>query len=57
VRAAIHVLPLLAVRVCSLFVRKITWGRKEREEREREKDWRKIEKMLNLKILWEKNKR
>jgi hypothetical protein len=43
VRAALHVLPLLVVHACSLFVRKITWGRKERkreriEKREREKD-------------------
>jgi hypothetical protein len=37
VRAALGVLLLLAVRVCSLLVRKITWGRKEREEREKEK--------------------
>jgi hypothetical protein len=37
VQAALCVLPLLVVRACSLFVRKITWGRMEREEREKEK--------------------
>jgi hypothetical protein len=46
VRASLRVLPLLVVRACSLFVRKIPWGRKEREERERQEDREKIRKIV-----------
>jgi hypothetical protein len=63
---------LLRAAGCTLLVRalllplragrekKVTWGRKEREEREKEKrkrEKKKIEKLLNLEILGEKNKR
>jgi hypothetical protein len=43
--------------------KKVTWGRKEGEEREKEKRKREKQKnrknanLLNLEIFWEKNKR